>query len=227
MDSIQYLSQFDLLQALDRNDLIEMDELTSITIVPKQTFIQRPETFSERLFFVKKGKVRLYKLSAEGKQFTSDILGEGNVFGELGTISFGTRAHYIETMEESHICFIDNIRFEEFISYRPRFLMSLLRILSSRIKSMSQLTQNLAVGSLHDKLIFVLLKLFDEHGIKSDDNYALIDIPLSHQEIASLIGASREAVTVALQELVKEGVIHTGFKTIHINREKILARCIK
>lgn len=56
MDSIQYLSQFDLLQALDRNDLIEMDELTSITIVPKQTFIQRPETFSERLFFVKKGR---------------------------------------------------------------------------------------------------------------------------------------------------------------------------
>lgn len=226
MENMHYLSQFNLLQSLELDDLIEMEQLTVITIFLKNTFIQTPETFSEGLFFVKKGKVRLYKLNAEGKQFTSDILNEGNVFGELDMISFGTREHYIETIEDSHICKIDHKRFEQFICHRPRFLMSLLNVLSERIKSMSRLTQNLAIGSLHDKILYVLLKLSDQYRMNTDNNYEKIGVPLSHQEIANLIGASREAVTVALQELVKEGLIKTGFKTIHINREKLMERNI-
>lgn len=224
MDNIHYLSQFNLLHALQMEDLIEMEQLTLITIVPKKTFIQTPETFSEGLFFVKKGKVRLYQLNAEGKQFTSDILNEGNVFGEMNIISFGTRQHYIETIEESHICQIDHKRFEQFICHRPRFMMSLLQVLSNRINSMSLLTQNLAIGNLHDKILCVLMKLSDDLGEKSDDYYDKIGVPLSHQEIANLIGVSREAVTMALQELVKEELIKTGFKTVHIHREKILRR---
>lgn len=73
MNSIQYLSQFNLLHSLSLADLIEMDQMTSTTTIPKKTFIQTPETFSEGLYFVKKGKVRLYKLNADGKQFTLDI----------------------------------------------------------------------------------------------------------------------------------------------------------
>jgi CRP/FNR family transcriptional regulator len=224
MDNIHYLSQFNLLQALALEDLIEMEELTRITVVPKNTYIQTPTTFSEGLFFVKKGKVRLYQLNVEGKQFTSDILSEGNVFGEMDVISFGTREHYIEAMEECHICTIDSARFEEFIAHRPRFLMSLMQVLSDRIQSMSQLAQNLAIGNLHDKILCVLLKLSDQLGVKNEDNYYKINVQLSHQEIANLIGASREAVTVALQELVKAEMIQTGFRTIYIHRDKVLAR---
>lgn len=224
METIHYLSQFNLLQSLALEDLMEMEELTRITVVPKNTYIQTPTTFSKGLFFVKKGKVRLYRLNADGKQFTSDILTEGNVFGEMNVISFGTKDHYIEAMEECHICTIDPVRFEEFVATRPRFLMSLMQVLSDRIKSMSQLTQNLAIGNLHDKILCVLLKLSDQLGVKSEDNYYKINVPLSHQEIANLIGASREAVTVALQELVKAEVLQTGFRTIRIHHDKILER---
>ncbi|OMD41833.1 Crp/Fnr family transcriptional regulator [Paenibacillus odorifer] len=226
METIHYLSQFNLLQSLALEDLIEMEELTRITVVPKNTYIQTPTTFSEGLFFVKKGKVRLYRLNSDGKQFTSDILSEGNVFGEMNVISFGTRDHYIEAMEECHICTIDPVRFEEFVATRPRFLMSLMQVLSDRIKSMSQLSQNLAIGNLHDKILCVLLKLSDQLGVKNKDNLYRIDVPLSHQEIANLIGASREAVTVALQELVKAEVIQTGFRTVYVHRDKILERNI-
>jgi CRP-like cAMP-binding protein len=226
MDKIQYLSQFNLLQSLSMEDLIEMDQLTSITIIPKNTLIQTPETFAEGLYFVKKGKVRLYKLNAEGKQFTSDILNEGNVFGEMDIISLGTRDNYIETIEESHICLMNKERFESFLIQRPRFMMQLLKVLSDRIVGMSQLTHNLALGNLHDKILYALMKLSDQFGLISNDEYYRIDVPLSHQEIANLVGATREAVTIALQELVKEGFIKTGFKTIYIHREKLLERNI-
>lgn len=226
MDNIQYLSQFNLLNSLSREDLIEMEQLTLITTFPKDTFIQTPETFSEGLYFVKKGKLRLYKVNAQGKQFTSDILNEGNVFGEMDIISFGTRENYIETIEESHICLMNKERFENFLIQRPQFMMTLLKVLSNRIIGMSQLTQNLALGKLHDKVLYALIKLSNQFGLTGDNEYYKIDFPLSHQEIAHLVGATREAVTVVLQELVKEEVIKTGFKTIYIHREKLLERNI-
>jgi len=226
MDNIQYLSQFNLLNSLSMEDLIEMEQLTLITSFPKNTFIQTPETFSEGLYFVKRGKLRLYKVNAQGKQFTSDILNEGNVFGEMDIISFGTRENYIETIEESHICLMNKERFENFLIQRPQFMMTLLKVLSNRIIGMSQLTQNLALGKLHDKVLYALIKLSDQFGLTGDNEYYKIDFPLSHQEIANLVGATREAVTVVLQELVKEEVIKTGFKTIYIHREKLLERNI-
>ncbi|MED4075489.1 Crp/Fnr family transcriptional regulator [Lysinibacillus fusiformis] len=226
MDNIQYLSQFNLLNSLSMEDLIEMEQLTLITTFPKNTFIQTPETFSEGLYFVKRGKLRLYKVNAQGKQFTSDILNEGNVFGEMDIISFGTRENYIETIEESHICLMNKERFENFLIQRPQFMMTLLKVLSNRIIGMSQLTQNLALGKLHDKVLYALIKLSDQFGLTGDIEYYKIDFPLSHQEIANLVGATREAVTVVLQELVKEEVIKTGFKTIYIHREKLLERNI-
>lgn len=221
MDNIQYLSQFNLLNSLSMEDLIEMEQLTLITTFPKNTFIQTPETFSEGLYFVKKGKLRLYKVNAQGKQFTSDILNEGNVFGEMDIISFGTRENFIETIEESHICLMNKERFENFLIQRPQFMMTLLKVLSNRVIGMSQLTQNLALGKLHDKVLYALIKLSDQFGLTGDNEYYKIDFPLSHQEIANLVGATREAVTVVLQELVKEEVIKTGFKTIYIHRKAL------
>ncbi|MHB0864075.1 Crp/Fnr family transcriptional regulator [Paenibacillus sp. SEL3] len=222
MNSIQYLSQFNLLHSLSLEDLIEMDQMTSITTIPKKNFIQTPEAFSEGLYFVKKGKVRLYKLNADGKQFTLDILREGNVFGEMDMISLGTREMYIETIEECDICRMDKDRFEHFLIEHPRFMMNMIKVLSDRISGMSSLAQHLALGNLQDKILYILLKLSDQFALQSRDEYCKINFPLSHQEIANLVGATREAVTAALQELVKEKVIKTGFKTIYIHREKLV-----
>jgi CRP/FNR family transcriptional regulator len=171
---------------------------------------------------VKKGKVRLYKLNADGKQFTLDILNEGNVFGEMDMISLGTRDMYIETIEECDICRMDKDRFEHFLIEHPRFMMNMIKVLSDRISGMSSLAQHLALGNLQDKILYVLLKLSDQFALQSREEYCKINFPLSHQEIANLVGATREAVTTALQELVKEKVIKTGFKTIYIHREKLM-----
>ncbi|MBD2861147.1 Crp/Fnr family transcriptional regulator [Paenibacillus oceani] len=223
MDKIEYLSQFNLLRSLSTEDLTEMDELTSITTVPKHTFIQTPETFTERLYFVKKGKVRLYRLSPDGKQFTLDLLSEGNVFGEMKGISLGTRGLFIETVEESDICMMDTERFESYLLQRPRFMMNMIQVLSDRLAHLSSLAFNLALGNLHQKILHTVVMLSEQFGYQNEGEYCRIDIPLSHQDLANRVGASREAVTVALRELSEQKVIKTGFKTISIQREKLFA----
>ncbi|NGP59610.1 Crp/Fnr family transcriptional regulator [Paenibacillus thiaminolyticus] len=223
-EKIEYLSQFNLLHSLSEEDLIEMDQLTVITTIRKNTFIQTPDSSPQGLYFVKRGTIRLFKLTAEGKQFTLDILREGNVFGEVDLISFGTRYLYIETLEECDICLMDTDRFESFIIHRSWFMLNLIKVMSERIIRMSDLAQHLALGNLQDKIIYALLKLADHFGLIQDNEYYRIDYSISHQEIANLVGASREAVTASLQELAAAGVIKTGFKTIFLHREKLRER---
>lgn len=221
MNNMLYLSQFNLMSSLSEADLVEMDSMTSITTLPKNTLIQTPDTFAESFYFVKRGAVRLYTLSLEGKQFTLDILKEGNVFGEMNGISLGTRAMYIETMEESDICLMNRQRFDQFLLEHPAFMMNLMKVLSERIKSMSELTQKLALGNLHDKIMHTLFRLASQMGSTEEENYFRIHHALTHQEIAWMVGASRESVTVALQELSRAGRIRTSFKSVSLHRDEM------
>ncbi|PQP84398.1 cAMP-binding protein [Paenibacillus sp. PCH8] len=221
MDNILYLSQFDLMSSLSEADLIEMDSMTSITTMPKNRPIQTPDTFAEGFYFVKRGKVRLYTLSPEGKQFTLDILKEGNVFGEMNGISLGTRTVYIETMEECDICLMNKQRFEQFLIEHPQFMMRLMNVLSERIKRMSELTQTLALGNLHEKVIHNLFRLAEQMGWIEENEYCRIQLTLTHQEIAWMAGATRESVTVTMQELARAGRIRTGFKSVSLHRDEI------
>lgn len=221
MDKLMALSQINLLQSLSEEDLAEMDELTQITVYKKRTFIQTPDTFVEKLFYVKSGRVRLFQLNAEGKMFILDILNEGNVFGELNSISLGTRTLYIEAIEESQICTIDQKRFETFMIEHPRMMLNMIGVLSKRVGEMSLLAQSMVLEKLSDKIVQVLVRLAKQFGHVRDGEYMKIELPLSHQELASLVGASREAVTMALQELAQNKVIVTGFRTVYIHHSKL------
>jgi len=221
MDKLTALSQINLLQSLSDEDLAEMDELTQITVYKKRTFIQTPDTFVEKLFYVKSGKVRLFQLNAEGKMFILDILNEGNVFGELNSISLGTRNLYIEAIEESRICTIDQKRFETFMIEHPQLMLNMIGVLSKRVGEMSLLAQSMVLEKLSDKIVQVLIRLAKQFGYVREGDYMKIELPISHQELASLVGASREAVTMSLQELAQNKVVVNGFRTVFIHHSKL------
>ncbi|WP_379143016.1 Crp/Fnr family transcriptional regulator [Paenibacillus sp. sgz500992] len=221
MDSIQYLSQFNLLNNLSTEDLMEMEEMTSITAVPANTLIQTPSTFTEGLFFVKKGKVRLYQLSSTGKQFTLDILSEGNVFGEMAGISLGTRELFIDTLDDCDICLMNKDRFEGFLLSRPRFMLNLIQTLSSQFNEMGSLMLQLALGDLRFRLAHILLRLSRRFGCEEQDGLSRINLSLSHQELANMVGATREAVSGVLRQWNRDGLVQTGFKTVRIHPERL------
>ncbi|MHA7965425.1 Crp/Fnr family transcriptional regulator [Paenibacillus sp. CAU 1782] len=225
MDRIDYLSQFNLLQSLSRQDLIEMDKLTIVTTFPKHAFIQTPDSFVEMLYFVKRGKVRLYRLNEDGKQFTIDLLNEGNIFGEMKDVSLGTRGLFIEAVQESDICMMDRERFENYLIRHPQFMMNMIKAISDRLSHMSSLAQHLALGKLHDKIIHILTELSGRFGVQEeDDGFSVINMAISHQEIAHLIGVTREAVSVALKELGEAGTIRSGFRTVAMRSDMLPVR---
>ncbi|PQP85528.1 Crp/Fnr family transcriptional regulator, partial [Paenibacillus sp. AR247] len=115
MNKLWYLSQISIFEEMSQEEIREIDQLDTIhhfNWITKNTLVQTPESAREGLYFVKEGKLRLYKLNDSGKQFTLGILTRGNIFGELNSFSFGTRQVYIETLESSLLCTMSELQFE-------------------------------------------------------------------------------------------------------------------
>jgi CRP-like cAMP-binding protein len=222
MDKLWYLSRISIFEMLPEEDLLEIDRMAPMThfnALPKGTIVQTPDTYREGLFFVKEGKLRIYNINANGKQFTAGLLGPGNMFGEIDSFSFGTNDIYIETMEETLICSVLKEHFESFLSKRPKLAMKFLKELSDRLKERDELLEKLALGDIRERVIHLLVKLSDQFGIE-EGAFRRIELALSHQEMANMIGATRESVTVALSGLVKEGITIKDRKSIRVHIEK-------
>jgi CRP/FNR family transcriptional regulator len=223
MNKLWYLSQISLLDALPMEDLMEIERMAPMTRLKKGELIQTPDTFREGLYFLKEGKLKLYKINLEGKQFIVSILGAGNVFGEIDSFSLGTRDTFIETMEETILCSLGKEMFEQFLIERPHLAVKMMKELSALLQERdAQLTQ-MALGDVRKKVLHLLVKLGQKFGIP-EDAYHKIDMALTHQEIANMIGSTRETVTVALNELAKLEMIKTGRMSIHVdlNRANVL-----
>lgn len=218
-DKLWYLSKISIFETLPAEDLEEIDRMAPMThfnAVSKGTMVQTPGTEQDGLFFVKEGKLRLYKINSDGKQFTVGILGKGNMFGEIDSFSLGTKGIYIEAMEETLICSVLKDHFNKFLSQRPLLAMKFLKELSDRLRERDELLEKFALGDLRDKVLYLLFKLAEKFGVE-DGEYVRIDIPLTHQELANMIGAIRESVTLVLHELSKEDFIQTGRMSIRVN----------
>jgi CRP-like cAMP-binding protein len=106
MDKLFLLSQISLLDELPMEELQVIDEMSEMKPVKKGTLIFSPEKPIEALFLLKKGQVRLYKINQSGKQFTVDILVDGNIFGETSSLSLTDDDTYAEAMAETYLCMI-------------------------------------------------------------------------------------------------------------------------
>jgi CRP-like cAMP-binding protein len=224
MDKLWYLSRISIFETLPEEDLQEIDRMAPMThfnMLPKGTMVQTPNQVRDGLFFIKEGKLRMYKINADGKQFTAGILGSGNMFGEIAAFSLGTRDIFIETIEETLICSVLKEHFEQFLLKRPQLAMKFLKELSERLRERDELLEKLALGSIRERVLHLLLKLADKFGVE-ESGYQKIDFALTHQEVANMIGATRESVSVALTDLAKEGIVRTGRKsiTVHVGKVK-------
>lgn len=140
------------------------------------------------------------------------------MYGESSSFSFGTNGNYMETMEETTICSIIQDQFEQFLIKRPELALKFLEELSNRIRDRDEVLERLALSDLRGKVLFFLTKLSKKFGVE-ENGYHRIEIPLTHQELANTIGATRESVSLVLQEFSNEGVIITSRKSIMVQLE--------
>ena len=161
----------------------------------------------DAIYLLKTGHVRLYRLTEDSKEITLAILRPGDVFGELALFEETRRTTFAETIDDSHICAASIDDFSKLMAHRPQLTMMVARQIAHRRNEAETRLAGLAYGSVRGRLSSALRQLAAEHGERLEDESVRINIRLSHQELANIIGTSRESCTIELGRLQKEKIV--------------------
>lgn len=168
------------------------------------------------LFIIKSGLVKIYKL-AEDKEITLALFSEGDFFGEMSLLQPGdTRSATAETIEPTTVFTLDRTKFLHFLESSPKLCLKLLEITVRRLRKANEHIEDLTFLDVRSRIIKNIRRLSEDYG-KPIPGGLMIDLRLTHQQIANMAGTVRESVTKVLQELQDAGVIHIDHKRIIIN----------
>lgn len=207
LDRLLLLSRVSLLEGLDSSELEVLDRTVVHSNVTRGTILQTAGESRKEIVFIKKGKLRVYRQSPEGKEFTVSLLGAGNVYGDLKWFGFGTENACIDVFEDAITCTLSEQRLQTLMEHHPNLSLRFMKVLSDQLRRMEELVTVMAIGSLRWKILFVLKRLSDDFGVHGSDGWRSIELRVSHQDLAAMTGATRESVTRVVQNLVDEGLV--------------------
>ncbi len=163
---------------------------------PGGTIFRLGET-ADRVYLVRRGWVRVSRLSRDGQELTLAVLGPGEILGEVALLDGRERTAEAVALTEVALAGLTRQQFLRAIVDRPRCALHLIMSLCERLRNADQLAEELSFLDVKERLRRLMARL----GADRRDNPLA---ELTHKELAEMIGASRESVTRALAELRKE-----------------------
>lgn len=199
---------------LTPSDLNLISERGVLTTYPKNAVLITEGERTDSFYIIHSGKVKVYVSSKGRKEVIVNVQGAGEYFGELAIIDQAPRSASVKTLEESQISVVSKAQFLNCLEAHPRLAFEIIRMLSRRVRALTENIKSLALMDVYGRVARTLLEL----AVERDDVLIIEDRP-SHQNIANMIGASREMVSKIMKELVRGGYVQIkGSKIIIANR---------
>lgn len=224
--SIEILKKIPVFSELPEATLLEVSRLQKIKAYKKGDLIIYEGDTGKGFFFIKCGKVKIYKTSVDGRDITLNILGEGSIFAEVTLFNDVTYPATVEVLEDSQIGMILNGDIEKLILKNNNLALQIIKVLNKRLYSSQMTIKEMAFSDTYFRTCKILLNLCETHG-KNIPEGIEIDINITRQDIANMAGTSRETVSRIISELKKEDIINNDSKKLIITNIKELEKIIK
>ncbi len=208
------LKQSDIFESFNPMEMGRLLGVVEELELPKHHVIFAPGIPSEAIYFIEKGRVRLTRLSPEGKTVILALLGPGDLIGEAAWES-GEHDSYAETVEDTRLYQIGRESFQNFVRENPDFGLRLIQIIGVRLKEAQARIEDLVFRPVPSRVARLLLSLAESHG-KVTPNGIRVEFRLTHQEIANLVGSSRVTVTQILNRFRQSHWIDIESKRVTI-----------
>ena len=218
-----YLENFNLFEMMKESEMMELDAMTSMQEIKKSQPIYFAEDPSNSIFFLKKGRVKLTRMSPEGKEFIVALINPGEVFGEMSILDTGERTDFATTMDESLICAISKDDFKSFVDKNPKLNLEITKLIGFRMRKYSERIEELVFKDAEQRVISFLHNLASERGKRIGEEIFLKPF-LTHENIAQLTACSRQTVNSILSELREKGLIDFDRKKLIIHNEAELKK---
>jgi CRP-like cAMP-binding protein len=181
---------------------------------PKDT-IFTPGDPDDQLYFLLSGAVRLYKIYDDYKEATTALLKDSGVFGKLNLVEGRWQDVFAEAVTDARVVSIQKASLERVIKSNPEFALRLFSSLSERLRQSDEVIESLLHREVSTRLATLLVNLAERFGEEGDADL-LIDVRLTHQDLANMIASTREAVSKVMSEFQRYGVIETRNRKIAI-----------
>ena len=220
-----YLKQVKLFSDLNDAEMDEMDKMTRMEAFKKKQPIYLPGDPGDFVYLLKSGRVKISKIGDDGKELTLAILEPGEIFGEVEVLEEAPRDTVAEVLDDAHICLIRREDFEAFLKSRPQCSFKLTKLIGFRMKQIENRIEDLVFRDAPARLAHLLLSLANSFGAEASDGRA-IKTKVTHQELANLIGTTRETVSLTLGQFRQAGLIAMEKRRITILNEKGLTQLV-
>jgi CRP-like cAMP-binding protein len=203
---IDSLARVWLFDGLARDDLIRLSQL-AVTRVYKarETIVSKGEPANE-FFVLLRGRAKVTAQGSEGGDTAINVMGPGEVFGEIGILDGRPRSATVTTLEECEMAVVDKRAFHGLLAVSPPVAIKLLEVLAGRIRELTTRVEDRAFLDVPARLAKQLLWLAGNHGTESGARVR-IELKLSQQELGDFIGATRESVNKNLRDWSRNGLI--------------------
>lgn len=175
------------------------------------------------LYCINSGKVKITKTGNDGKETIIRIAGPGDVLGHHNLFSEDNYSHTATTIEEASICFIDKKFFLKFVEQEPSITLNIIRKMSQEIGASENKNAAMSQKNVRERLAELLLDLKTSYGVQENGRFRL-DIKLTREEIASMVGTANETIIRFISEFKEEGLIQQEGKVIYLVDEKKLMK---
>ena len=217
--ALLYLEKNPLLAVLERAELTNLARQLSLHKLRKRRVLFMTGDAGESVFFVLSGRIKMSRVTRDGKELTLAYRGPGEIVGELCLVDGGPREEMAETMEASLMAEIPREDFWRLLERHPALGAQMTRTLCLRRRELERKVEDLVFKDVNAKLSELLLDLGQEYGV-DDPRGILVAIKITHQEMANLIGSTRETVSLTLSQFKRNKLITTeGRKIIITDRE--------
>lgn len=210
-----YLKQIPLFADLNEEELKKIADLAITKRYRKNMYIFLEGEPGTAFYFVKSGTIKLFQVLEDGREKILHFVREGDIFAEVVLFDGGPYPATAQTMEDTEVGCISNEDMEGLLRRNGEMAVKILKVMSRRLRQAQNHIRDLALKGAYGRLASALLNLAEEYG-KDKGGNVLIDLGLSQQELANLIGTSRETVARILSEFRRLGAIRIDKQRITI-----------
>jgi len=215
---IETLKKSEVFSELSGSEIEEIARLFEKKGFKKDEYIFMEEDPSDWLYIVARGRVKIVKHSLAGKDVILEIISPGGIFGGVAVLDRRPFPASAQAMEQTEVIRISRKRLFDILEEYPVLKLAMVRAFSTRLRNAHETLKNIATERVERRIASLLLKLSEKVGVK-EGGYTKIDLPLTRQEIADMVGTTVETCIRTMSKFQREGMVESSSGRILIKEE--------
>jgi CRP/FNR family cyclic AMP-dependent transcriptional regulator len=215
------LSPFSFLNKLTCLEQQSLRKIAHLSLINKNSYIFRADDINDVHFVLLAGRVKILRLSHRGREYIQWFCLPGEIFGLSEDGCNLQRGLYAQAVSELRLLSIQKQDFEKFLFNNPRIALLVIKQVTTRLRTLGDMLLSMSSEDVHDRFSKLLQRLCESYGRNTQEGIH-IELNLTHQEMADMIGVCRQTVTSMISSLKQRGIINSNRSGIYVQQPQEL-----